>query len=182
MKKLTFRKRNTKTRIIVISALTVLLASLLFFVVKIANDWFETHRLQFNPPVQITFNPVVEVQERRAKITQIINTANELPVIEELTPIEEYICDKWGAYDCKVALAVARAESGLREGALNVNTNKSIDIGIFQINSIHYGKDGCGLKDVVDQYKNVDCAYQIWQDSGWNAWAVFNNGSFKGNL
>ena len=95
---------------------------------------------------------------------------------------EKYICDKWGIADCKIALAVAKAESGMREQAFNINTNNTVDIGIFQINSIHFNKEGCSLKEITDAYKNVDCAYQIYKASGWNAWSAFNNSSFKNNL
>jgi len=70
----------------------------------------------------------------------------------------------------------------MREGAFNANANGTIDVGIFQINSIHFNKEGCSLKEVSDAYKNVDCAYEIYKQSGWTPWTVFNTGSFKEHL
>lgn len=145
------------------------------------NQWYETHKLVFKPPVELTFNKPVTV-EKREMIAPVIQIVEELPDLENLTPIEEYICEKWGAYDCKTALAIARAESKINPEAYNINTNNTIDVGIFQINSVHFSKDGCSLKDLVDEYKNVDCAYQIWEASGWHPWVAFTNGAFKENL
>ena len=98
------------------------------------------------------------------------------------TPLKKYICDKFGVYDCKTALAVASAESGLREQAVHINNNNTIDVGIFQINSIHFKQEGCSLKEIIDQYKNVDCAYGIWKVQGWNPWVAFINGNYLGKL
>ena len=109
------------------------------------------------------------------------------------TPIEQYICEKWGVYDCKLAIAVAKAEGLIyKDGelvvdAVNINTNNTIDIGIFQINTVHFKKAECKLKDMVDPYKNVDCAYNIWDGAdkvmgnkkgGFGAWVAFNTGRY----
>jgi len=140
------------------------------------NSWFDTHYFQFNQVLTLIWKKPVEIKERKPKV--VVNIVE----LDNLEPIEQYICDKWGVYDCKTALAVARAESGMREQALNINGNNTIDVGIFQINSVHFKKDGCNLKDIVDQYKNVDCAYQIYEAQGWTPWVAFNSGNFKTHL
>ncbi|MCB1712928.1 MAG: transglycosylase SLT domain-containing protein, partial [Candidatus Riesia sp.] len=150
-------------------------AGLVFQAVKAVNAWYDLHYFQFNPIVQVQFNRPVEIKKREIKVEEVVNIINEIPELEGLDKdIEKYICEKWGPYDCKTAIAVARAESGIREDAININTNDTIDVGIFQINTVHFGKDGCALKDLVDQYKNVDCAYQIWEAQGWTPWVAFN--------
>ena len=147
------------------------------------NTWFDTNYFQFNRVLTLIWKPPVEIKERKFEVTEIINIVNQIPNLENLEPIEQYICEKWGVYDCKVALAVTRAESGMREEAFNTyNFNGSLDVGIFQLNSVHFDKPGCSLKEVVDQYKNVDCAYQIYEDQGWSPWVVFNSGSFKDHI
>jgi len=80
--------------------------------------------------------------------------------------------------DCKIALGVAQAESGFREDAININDNGTIDVGIFQINSVHFKQEGCTLQDVVYQNKNVECAYKIFKASGWSAWTAWKSGSY----
>lgn len=144
------------------------------------NGWFEHNRILFHSPVEIAFFQPVKVEERKPEVI-VERFALDYP--DEIdTPIEKYICEKWGAFDCKTALAVAKAESGLGEERFNTNTNGSLDVGVFQINSVHFKQPGCSLKEVVDQYKNVDCAYKIWEASGWTPWVAFNNGNFKTHL
>lgn len=146
------------------------------------NAWFNGHYFQFNQVMEVQFNQPIEIKERKVNVSQIVQVLNEVQPLENLTPIEEYICKKWGVYDCKTALAVARAESGMRENAININKNDTIDVGIFQINSVHFEQEGCSLKEVSDAYKNVDCAYGLWQVSNWSPWVAFLNGSFKNHI
>lgn len=165
-------------KIVVVSLILFLIGSVILFK---ASQWFNAHEIEFKPPVEFTFNKIVTIKDREM-LTPVVNIISQLPTLENLTSIEEYICEKWGVYDCRVALAVAKAESGMREQAFNINTNNTIDIGIYQINSVHFEKEGCSLKDLVDEYKNVDCAYGIWEQQGWNPWVAFTNGNFKSNL
>src|ERR1044072_948740 len=91
--------------------------------------------------------------------------------------IEEYICSF--AWDCKTALAVARAESGMHCDAQNINKGtNSLDLGIMQINSVHL-KKGWKVAQLLDCKTNVQLAYEIYQGSGWSAWSTINNGSYK---
>ncbi len=167
-------KRNVLIIIVIFISL-VLLSARAFVLI---NRWYDKHYFQFNAPVTVVLQRPIEIKERVKEVIQITEIINELPSIENLAPIEQYICDKWGAYECKTAIAIARAESGMREEAVGINTNKTIDVGIFQINTVHFKKEGCALKDLVDAYKNVDCAYQIWEDQGWTPWVAYNTGNF----
>lgn len=170
MKKVKLQKRWLAT----LTVLAVLAVT--FAVAWFVNSWFETHYLVFNPPVEIYFNPPVEVKKRKPEVKLVI--VDKTPKLDKLTPIEKYICDKFGVYDCKMALAVARAESGMNPEAWNINKNGTIDVGIFQINSIHFNQPGCSLREVVDPKKNVDCAYSIWKRQGWHPWTAAKNGRF----
>lgn len=151
------------------------------------NNWFNGHQFQFNKPVVIQLNKPIEVIERKVTILELVQKRDSLP--EPKTDIEKYICEKWGVYDCKIALAVAKAE-GLKydengeviPDLFNINTNGSMDVGVFQINSIHYKKPQCKLRDMTDPIKNVDCAYSIYEGSGWGAWSAFKNGSYEKHL
>lgn len=144
------------------------------------SKWFDTHYFQWNPVVVLDLNQPFYIQERVPEV-QVEKVLLDYP--DEIdTPLKEYICEKFGNYDCKIALSVASAESGLREDAYGVNTNGTIDIGVFQINQVHWEKEGCSPKELFDAYKNVDCAYQIWQVQGWTPWVAYQNGAFKNNL
>jgi len=131
----------------------------------------------------VTFKTPIEVKEREVEVREIVKVIGEIPNPVDLkTDTEKYIYEVFGIEDYKVAIAIARAESGLREDAININTNSTIDLGIFQINSIHFKKEFCTLKDVVTMKGNVDCAYEIYKASGWSPWVAFSSGAFTSKL
>ncbi len=71
------------------------------------------------------------------------------------------------------------AENGSRKcDRFGINTNKTIDVGVFQINSIHL-KKGYTLQDLADCKKNIDIAYDIWKAQKWTPWVAYNNGNWK---
>ena len=70
----------------------------------------------------------------------------------------------WKKIDCLI-----RNESGWNEYAQGVNTNKTTDSGIFQINSIH--KDTISLIDRFDYKKSTRWAInKIKHDGNLNSW------------
>jgi hypothetical protein len=85
----------------------------------------------------------------------------------------------WSDDDLAVALAVARAESGLNPQATNRNTNGSTDYGLFQINSVH--SDLLAAGDWSDPDDNAAMAYQVWKRAGgsFSPWVTFWNGSYE---
>jgi hypothetical protein len=160
-----------------------ILAGVLFLLDEVTitiTNWYATNTLEFPRVVRLAWPVKVVKRQPTVIMNPIISVAAQEQKFD--TDIEKYICNKWGPYDCKIAIAVARTESGLREDAFHVNDNGTFDYGTFQINSCHSKQPGCSMKEIVDQYKNVDCAYSIWQSSGWDAWTVFQTGSFRGNL
>ena len=171
-----FKRVKRKVKQVLRISATIGFLVFLAYGVWFTNNWFEKHYLIFNKPVEVYFNPPIQVRGRKPEVKLIV--IDKTPKLDQLTPIEKYICDKFGVYDCKMALAVARAESGMNAEAWNVNRNGTIDVGIFQINSIHFNQPGCSLKEVADAKGNVDCAYSIWQEQGWRPWTVAKNGRF----
>lgn len=79
-----------------------------------------------------------------------------------------------------MALAISQAENGSRrcDRVSPVNTNGSVDIGIFQINATAHR-----AKASIDQLKdctiNIKIAKQIFDRQGWSPWVTYNNGSYK---
>jgi hypothetical protein len=75
----------------------------------------------------------------------------------------------------EVMLAIAKAESKLNPHAINrANRNGSVDVGLFQINSIH-GYDEEFLKN---EDNNLKVARKIYDTQGITAWSAYNNGAY----
>ncbi len=80
--------------------------------------------------------------------------------------IGAYIDSKFGSA-APTARKIASCESGYRETAINTNTNGSIDIGVFQMNTIHDGGNRTAFAHDMLYYKtNVDKAYALYVSSG----------------
>lgn len=83
--------------------------------------------------------------------------------------------------DAATAAAIAMAESGGRATARNTNKNGSVDIGLWQINSVHRGAFGLP-KDLqafeaflTNPNNNAKAAVAIKKVQGWNAWVAYKN-------
>jgi hypothetical protein len=78
------------------------------------------------------------------------------------------------------ATAVALAESGGDPAATHTNTNRSVDYGLWQINSVHGGLLNQG--DKFNPLDNAKMAHTVWQGAGgkWTPWSAYNNGSSQG--
>ncbi len=171
-------KTKTKTRAknyLVLVGLVVLVGLGFYGIYKI-NQFFENNKLVFQNPVRIGFYAPVYITKREKPESKTI--IQEIKANSPLNEIQQYICDKFGP-DCKMALAVSRAENGTMQcDRFGINTNGTIDLGVFQINSVHM-KKGWKLVDLVDCQKNVDFAYEIFKAQGWSPWVAYNNGNYK---
>lgn len=174
---------NKKTWLLALIGVFIIACGLMYAILKGVNTWFGTHELVFNKPMVVTFSKPIEIKTREVPTKEIVRVMEEIPNPKDLeTDTEKYIYEKFGIEDYKIAIAIAKSESGLREGAFNINTNGTIDIGVFQINSVHFTKEFCTLKDVSTMKGNVDCAYELYKASGWNPWVAFQNGNFISKL
>lgn len=139
------------------------------------NDWSAQWYIRWQNPIQnfIRIEPRMTARQHR-----FLAVAEAKEVDPAKLSTEDYICYVFGK-DCKLALAVSQAENGTRQcDRFGVNTNKTIDAGIFQINSTHL-KKGWKLADLLDCHKNVDYAKQIFDAQGFRPWVAYTNGSYK---
>lgn len=175
---LTYLKALLVTLFVLTSSLVGLRQLALFF----NSNELKTRKLD----VSITL-PKLWFDKREPEIL-LVPIVKEIPIVEGEQ--EQYICDKFGLLNCQVALAVMRAESGGNPEAYNYNTNGTLDIGLWQINEIHWDRCG-GLAELVDPQKNTDCAYTIWDRAdgvegngkgSFDAWTVFWNGRMEEEL
>lgn len=172
-----------REKLIALIGLTTIASGSMYAGLKATTSFFDAHTLQFNQILSVTIRKPLEIKKREVPTKEIVRVMEEIPEPQDLeTDAEKYIYEVFGIEDYKLALAVAKSESGMREDAIGINTNGTVDIGIFQINSIHYKQEGCSLKEIVTVKGNVDCAYKIWQASGWQAWSAFKNGNFISKL
>jgi hypothetical protein len=93
--------------------------------------------------------------------------------------IANYWISKHGQDNCQTAVAVAMAESGGNCNARNVNSDShsSVDRGLWQINDFWHPE--CSDSCAYDCSCNAGCALNVWQTSGWSAWATYNAGLHK---
>ena len=131
------------------------------------EEGYKSFSLVFSLPVTIEevenpgeiMRPVVvadkEVTKTEMEIEEIVRASTN-------PDAARMILDTFGVIHGPTMIAVATAESGMREDAFGINTNGTIDYGVLQINSVNWKIEGCSLKEIVHADKNIACAYKIW--------------------
>jgi hypothetical protein len=108
---------------------------------------------------------VVPLEELAEKIEP-----TKAPKQAQKSEVEQYIIEKFGEKAPEAFQVLECENKGLNPTAINHNRNKTTDHGIFQINSIHLKGKAKG-KDLNNYKDNIDVAYAIYQDRGWEAWS-----------
>lgn len=178
-----------KKLIIVISALVLS---------NFATAWF-FNKYYLQIPWVISFRPMV-VQRNPQKPLQSPPTSKKQVIKESVSTdvvsqqldmtdkeIAEYIKSK--GWDYSIAIRLAKSENfwnlthSFNCSRTHTNNDGSVDVGIFQINSIHtrnLAKLGMTMEDMKDCKKNINYAYKMWKDQGgFQAWSAFTNESYK---
>lgn len=167
--------KKTKALFWSIVAIIVICAGIKGF--QAVNSWFEHNYFVFTQPVEVKLNQPISIKERKPIIQKmVLNYPGEVD-----TPIKQYICDKFGPYNCKVALAIVQAESNFREDAIGINSH-SVDLGCWQINFPTH-KGTISPADALDCKKATDWAFEKYtRDGNFNAWTTYINGVYLSNL
>ena len=176
------KKRARARGIVSIFSILVILTIGIGYGLHLYGEWSAKYERVWQQPVLVKFQKLTFVRERDRE-TVIISPLAEHPKEAE-TDIERYICDVFGVFNCQVALAVMKAESGGNSEAWNSNNNGTLDIGLWQINSINWDTCGMSMSDLLDPYKNTDCAKMLYvnADSTFTPWVVFNTNGFVNRL
>jgi hypothetical protein len=96
-----------------------------------------------------------------------------------LTAYQQYACNKFGPA-CRIALAVQRAENPRGDCEIfHYNTDGTLDWGYFQINTVHLKRAGVNLRDLLDCKANIDFAYKLYGERGFQPWSTYNNGAYQ---
>jgi hypothetical protein len=82
--------------------------------------------------------------------------------------------------DWVISVAVAEAESAGWTRARLINTDCSVDRGLWQINSYWHGEvsDACAF----DPPCNARGTHTIWANGGWTQWTTYNNGAYWAHM
>lgn len=91
---------------------------------------------------------------------------------QELT-LKQHICEASNGEYCELLVNLAKCESSLNPDAIHVNTNGTVDMGLYQWNSIHFtGKitPSCAL----DVYCSTRAAVKYIKEGHGSAWVCWN--------
>jgi hypothetical protein len=96
-----------------------------------------------------------------------------------LTAYQQYACNKFGSA-CRIALAVQRAENPRGDCEIyHYNSDGTLDWGYFQINTVHLRRAGVNLRNLLDCKANIDFAYQLYTERGFQPWSTYNSGAYQ---
>jgi hypothetical protein len=96
-----------------------------------------------------------------------------------LTAYQQYACNKFGSA-CRIALAVQRAENPRGDCEVyHYNSDGTLDWGYFQINTVHLKRAGVNLRGLLDCRANIDFAYQLYTESGFEPWTAYRSGAYR---
>ncbi len=98
------------------------------------------------------------------------------------TAIEKLICEK--DWDCAIAIAIAKAESGMRceavgDGHIAFTKNEieyGKSYGVFQIS---YLEGRPKPSDLLNCEYNINYAYGLYKAHGWKPWSAWKSGAYK---
>ena len=137
----------------------------------------DRYTLSLQSPVRIHFQWPFVVAAKTDKQDALQAQADQFG--HRLSAYQQYACNKFGPA-CRVALAIQRAENP--RGACEIyhyNTDGTLDWGYFQINTVHLTRVGLNLRDLLDCRANIDFAYQLYQERGFQPWSTYNNGAYR---
>ncbi|MGI6315030.1 MAG: transglycosylase SLT domain-containing protein [Patescibacteria group bacterium] len=103
-------------------------------------------------------------QETTTSLTEIEDS------VDSITEMKKWVLNKVAeaGLDTKIAETIINCESRWNPDAMGVNANKTVDLGLWQINSIH--KD-ISNADKLDYKKATEWAInKRMKDGNWNAW------------
>jgi hypothetical protein len=128
-------------------------------------------------PVRIRFQWPLVIARRIS--TEETGAAQADQLGRRLTAYQQYACNKFGPA-CRIALAVQRAENP--RGACEVyhyNSDGTLDWGYFQINTVHLKRAGVNLRGLLDCKANIDFAYKLYTERGFEPWTTFTSGAYR---
>ena len=133
--------------------------------------------MSLQSPVRIHFQWPFVVTAKTDKEDALRAQADQFS--HQLSAYQQYACNKFGPA-CQIALAIQRAENPRDACEIyHYNTDGTLDWGYFQINTVHLTRVGLNLRDLLDCRANIDFAYQLYRERGFQPWSTYNNGAYR---
>ncbi|BBH54634.1 M23 family metallopeptidase [Fluviispira sanaruensis] len=121
---------------------------------------FEVRDFRGNP-----YDPIAVVSKKK----RIVRNVNIFQAFEKLL-LKHGFHPKF----IPIMFCIANWESSLNPSATNYNRNKTLDIGLFQINSIWQKKCRASINQLYDIDANTRCALTVLKVQGLSAWVTYN--------
>src|SRR6476660_2378512 len=137
----------------------------------------DRYTLSLQSPVRIHFQWPFVVAAKTDKHDALKPQADQFG--HRLSAYQQYACNKSGSA-CRVALAIQRAENP--RGACEIyhyNTDGTLDWCYFQINTVHLTRVGLNLRDLLDCKTNIDFAYNLFREKGFEPWTAYTSGAYR---
>jgi hypothetical protein len=133
------------------------------------------YTVSFRSPLRVRLQwPVVIAARTSGETTE----AQSDQFGHRLTAYQQYACNKFGSA-CRIALAVQRAENPRGDCEIyHYNSDGTLDWGYFQINTVHLKRVGVNLRDLLDCKANIDFAYQLYTEKGFEPWTTYRSGAY----
>jgi hypothetical protein len=152
--------------------LLLLLAAILGMAVFIVEA---EYTVSFRSPLRVRLQWPVVIAARTSGET---SEAQSDQFGHRLTAYQQYACNKFGSA-CRIALAVQRAENPRGDcETYHYNSDGTLDWGYFQINTVHLKRAGVNLRDLLDCKANIDFAYQLYTEKGFEPWTTYRSGAY----
>ena len=136
--------------------------------------WEDLKRVIKTPFGQETQSPVVSPLPETPASTPIPTPTLVPNMVQH--PFVQMIQKYFPEQEVNNAQNIAMTESSFNPQAINVNTNGTRDIGLFQINEIHapeiLKQFGYTMDDLLDPEKNMQVASWLFQKKGWQPWVA----------
>jgi hypothetical protein len=134
------------------------------------------YTVSFRAPLRVRLQwPVVIAARTSGETTE----AQSDQFGHRLTAYQQYACNKFGSA-CRIALAVQRAENPRGDcETYHYNSDGTLDWGYFQINTVHLKRVGVNLRDLLDCKANIDFAYQLYTEKGFEPWTTYRSGAYR---
>jgi hypothetical protein len=168
------RRRSRQFRVVTILKVGLSATAVIWLAAfAVLSEYTVTLRspLRLNWQLPVVFAP--RISEEESKEAQADQSGHRL------TAFQQYACNKFGSA-CRVALAIQRAENPRGDCEVyHYNTDGTLDWGYFQINTVHLKRPGVNLRALLDCRANIDFAYQLYTERGFEPWSTYKDGSFQ---